>query len=79
MSNFALSNATFDPDQTELFFNDDKPQIDVKFTKAGFDLDFDYHVFTDPELLDDLGKGKAWMRNLKLALSFTPIVKNGMV
>lgn len=39
-----------------------------------FVVSFDYHLKTLPELLEDVGVGKAWLRDLNLTVKANPEV-----
>lgn len=79
ISNFRMSNIKFDVENTELTMHTNKPQLTLSLQNGGFEMKFSYRVFSTPELLDDEGTGRAWIKALNITAQANPTMKNGMV
>lgn len=75
--NFKVSQATFDKDLTEVKLNSSEPNIIIALQKGGFHLSFDYHIKTEPDLLDDAGSGDAFFEGLSFNIKANPKERDG--
>ena len=56
--NFKVTNASFDDGGTLFTLQESRPQIWAILEDISFKFDFEYNITTDPELLQDVGRGK---------------------
>lgn len=76
-SNLVLSHASFDEAQTEFELHSSSPQVVVSLSNISFSFDFDYNITTDPELLQDIGKGSLTIESLSADVEATKDLKFG--
>ena len=75
--NFKVTEVTIDTDNTEVKLNSSEPYIDFSVIKGGFHFDFDYHVYSEPELVNDQGTGQAYFKELNISIQANPKDRDG--
>jgi hypothetical protein len=75
-NNIKFTDSSFDAKKTVIDLHSDSPNFELKLMNCGLGLAFDYHVLTNPELVDDKGTGRAWLKNLNISVLASPSVEN---
>lgn len=77
--NIRVEEVTFDPSATVFKISKNKPNFEIELADCNFNIAFNYSIVTTPELVQDYGFGKGWMRNLNITLQGSPQAKDGTI
>lgn len=76
MSNIHVEMVSYDPVNTKIVINDTKPNVEIDIKNCNFAVGFDYHIKSWPELIEDSGTGKGWLKGLDIVVRGSPSVYN---
>ena len=80
MDNIRVQEVNFDPQATVFRIAEKKPNFEIELADCSFNVAFNYSIITTPELVEDYGYGKGWMKNLNITLKGSPSsTKDGKV
>jgi len=79
LTNLNISHASLDVEDSMIDIRDESPHVLIKLVNAGFHFTFDYHIWSEPELIEDRGKATSFLEQLNVTISFSPTAWNGQL